>query len=196
MYIIGLTGMIASGKSVVSAYLKKKGYLILDADKISHDIILRGTPAYDEIVDCFGSEYIDRYGEINRRKLGLTVFAEKDKLEELNRIVHPKVIAEIKRFLQEDHAAVIIDAALLVQSGLDRLCDEIWNICAQRDLRIKRIMQRDNLDEIQAMMRVDQQQTTMPTDKPVYIIENSGTYEHLIEQVENQLKRIKKDEKK
>ena len=194
MYVIGLTGMIASGKSTVSGFLRQKGIRILDADKISHQVILKGQPAFEEIVAYFGTDCLAYDGQIDRRKLGTIVFSEREKLEALNRIVHPRVTEEILHCLKEQKGLMVIDAPLLVQAGLDRLCDEIWNVCAEQSLRLARIIARDHLEEEQALARVRSQQMHMPEDKPVYTIENSGSYENLIEQVNNQLARIEKYE--
>ena len=194
MYVIGLTGMIASGKSTVSEFLRQRGIVILDADKISHQVILKGQPAFEEIILYFGADCLGADGQIDRRKLGRIVFSETEKLEVLNRIVHPRVTEEILRQLQQQKGVVVIDAPLLIQAGLDRLCDEIWNVYAEQPLRIARIMARDHLEEEQALARVYSQQVYMPEDKPVYRIENSGSYETLIEQVKTQLTRIGKYE--
>lgn len=194
MYVIGLTGMIASGKSTVSEFLRQRGIVILDADKISHQVILKGQPAFEEIILYFGADCLGADGQIDRRKLGRIVFSETEKLEVLNRIVHPRVTEEILRQLQQQKGVVVIDAPLLIQAGLDRLCDEIWNVYAEQPLRIARIMARDHLEEEQALARVYSQQVHMPEDKPVYRIENSGSYETLIEQVKTQLTRIGKYE--
>jgi dephospho-CoA kinase len=194
MYVIGLTGMIASGKSTVSEFLRQRGIVILDADKISHQVILKGQPAFEEIILYFGADCLGADGQIDRRKLGRIVFSETEKLEVLNRIVHPRVTEEILRQLQQQKGVVVIDAPLLIQAGLDRLCDEIWNVYAEQTLRIARIMARDHLEEEQALARVYSQQVHMPEDKPVYRIENSGSYETLIEQVKTQLTRIGKYE--
>lgn len=194
MYVIGLTGMIASGKSTVSEFLRQRGIVILDADKISHQVILKGQPAFEEIILYFGADCLGADGQIDRRKLGRIVFSETEKLEVLNRIVHPRVTEEILRQLQQQKGVVVIDAPLLIQAGLDRLCDEIWNVYAEQTLRIARIMARDHLEEEQALARVHSQQVHMPEDKPVYRIENSGSYETLIEQVKTQLTRIGKYE--
>lgn len=194
MYVIGLTGMIASGKSTVSEFLRQRGIVILDGDKISHQVILKGQPAFEEIILYFGADCLGADGQIDRRKLGRIVFSETEKLEVLNRIVHPRVTEEILRQLQQQKGVVVIDAPLLIQAGLDRLCDEIWNVYAEQTLRIARIMARDHLEEEQALARVYSQQVHMPEDKPVYRIENSGSYETLIEQVKTQLTRIGKYE--
>ena len=95
MYVIGLTGMIASGKSTVSEFLRQRGIVILDADKISHQVILKGQPAFEEIILYFGADCLGADGQIDRRKLGRIVFSETEKLEVLNRIVHPRVTEEI-----------------------------------------------------------------------------------------------------
>lgn len=151
MYVIGLTGMIASGKSTVSEFLRQRGIVILDADKISHQVILKGQPAFEEIILYFGADCLGADGQIDRRKLGRIVFSETEKLEVLNRIVHPRVTEEILRQLQQQKGVVVIDAPLLIQAGLDRLCDEIWNVYAEQTLRIARIMARDHLEEEQTV---------------------------------------------
>ena len=192
MYVIGLTGMIASGKSTVSVYLRGRGMTVIDADRISHEVILRGNPAYEDIVAAFGEQYIGQDGEIDRRKLGELIFSDAEKRDRLNAIVHPRVIDEIKRRVAEAGDVAVMDVPLLIQTGLDRMCDEIWYVTAEEGLRIRRIIERDRLSKAQAKARVASQQVVLPQDRLVYQIENSGDLTRLWAQTEALIQRVEK----
>ena len=117
MKVIGLTGGTGSGKGIVSAYLKKKGAYIIDADQIAHDIIKRGMPAYEEITQYFGGVILDENRNILRKKLGSIVFVNKQKRDFLNHCTHKYIIEEIDRQIQQEiqtqkHLCIVLDAPL------------------------------------------------------------------------------------
>ncbi|MGH9743039.1 MAG: dephospho-CoA kinase, partial [Candidatus Acidiferrum sp.] len=118
---LGLTGGIASGKSAVAAMLRELGFNVIDADALGHEVIEPGQPAHEEIVKEFGTETLGTGGRIDRKKLGRVVFADRAMLEQLNRIVHPRVEAEIFRKFAEWEKdgvrdAAFVEAALLVEA--------------------------------------------------------------------------------
>ncbi|OGC03800.1 dephospho-CoA kinase [candidate division WOR-1 bacterium RIFOXYA12_FULL_43_27] len=129
--IIGVTGPIGSGKDEVCQVLKKRGFHIIDADKIGHQILGKG---------------------INRKKLGDEVFADKKKLRALNRIIHPKIKQEISKKIKTLSLAAI-NAALLKEIGLIKLCDEVWVVMAPRRERIRRLLGRYDRKKINAIMK-------------------------------------------
>lgn len=123
MQVIGLTGGIASGKSTVSKLLKKMGAVVIDADIVSREIMVKGTEAYNKIVEYFGREILKEDGEIDRKKLGNIVFADRRKLKKLNEITHPIIIERIKEKIEEERKknqqkAIVLDAALLIEMKL------------------------------------------------------------------------------
>lgn len=154
--IIGVTGGSGTGKSTVSDYLKKAGFYVIDADSVAHSVMESGSPCLNEVLDFFGNEYLNSDGSLNRKKLGSKVFEDKNLLEKLNEITHKYIIKEIE-FLALKHPFVVIDAALLFESGLSKLCDKTIFVSCIKEIRIKRIMARDNVTEQYASSRINAQ---------------------------------------
>lgn len=165
MRIIGLTGGTGSGKGFVSSMLKKRSAYVMDTDMIAHEIIEKGKPAYKELVDYFGEGILDENGEIIRRKLGDIVFSDKDKLAFLNACTHKYITMEIMRIIDDispktdKYTAIIIDAPLLAEAGLTKICDDIWVVYADSEVRVKRIMERESITEEQARKRIASQKS-------------------------------------
>lgn len=191
MRIIGLTGGTGSGKSVVSKILSKKGTYIIDADAIGHDIILSGKPAYNELIEYFGKEILDSNGEIERIKLGAMVFKEgKEKLAFLNACTHKYIFMEIENRIKqaenENRKAVIIDAPLLLEGDFKNLCNEVWVVYAKEEVRLKRIMARDKIDEEHGKNRIASQPTWEEYERYAdVIIDNSRGIEDVEKQIED-----------
>jgi len=189
--IIGLTGGIASGKSTVSEELKKCGIEIIDADAISRTLLEINGPAYGQVRETF-PEYVKADGEIDRRALGAYVFSHEDALEKLNGIMHPIIVAEVKKRAEQAERCAVIDAPLLIEVGLDVICDEIWLITADRETRIARIIARNGLTRSEAEDRIDRQ---MPEEekrrRAQRVIENNGSMDALYAEIET-LKEILK----
>lgn len=189
MKVIGLTGGTGSGKGVVSQCLKKAGAAIIDADLIAHDIIKKGKPAYEELVDYFGDQILQEDGEIFRRKLGEIVFHEKEKLEFLNQCTHKYIAQEITRQIQEEKAfgrakCIIIDAPLLVEAGLVEICDAIWVVYADEEVRARRVMQRDGITYETAKARIGNQKSWAEYQSYAQeVIDNSGSFHDVRTQV-------------
>lgn len=195
MKVIGLTGGTGSGKGVVSQCLKDAGAKIIDADLIAHEIIKMGRPAYEELVDYFGEEILRHDGEIFRRRLGEIVFRNKEKLEFLNHCTHKYIAQEIARQIQEtkklgEAKLIIIDAPLLIEAGLRDICDAIWVVYADEEVRARRVMQRDGITYETAKARIANQKSW--TEYKSYaqeIINNSTTLEDVQVQVANMMKK-------
>ena len=154
MKVIGLTGGTGSGKSVVSKSLAAAGAVVIDADKIAHEIILKGEPAYQEIVKYYGTGILDAKGNIIRRRLGEIVFHDAEKLAFLNQCTHKYICAEVDRQIakaeKENTAkAVILDAPLLLEAGLESRCDMVWVVYADvsYDLAKARIANQKSWEE-------------------------------------------------
>lgn len=189
MLVIGLTGSIASGKSMVSSILEDLGAKIIDADKIARKVVLPGTEGLKLVISEFGGDIIDNTGALDRRKLGEYVFSDEDKLKKLNEILHPLILTKINRELNElkqngtVHAAVL-DAPLLIECGLHKVVDEVWLVIADDVLRLQRLMKRDGLNEQQARARMLSQ---LPQEEKLryadIIIENNGKLNHLRKKV-------------
>lgn len=193
MKVIGLTGGIGSGKSTVSAYLEKKGYSVIDADKMSHEITKKGSPCLEKLTEVFGSGILFQDGRLDRRKLGRMVFSDplkKSALEELTtKAVAEDIKTEIGRFRERGNYAVIfIDAPLLFETGLDALTDAVWLVTAGDEERIKRIEERDGLSEDEIRARMDSQMSVSEkSERSDEIIDNSGRKEELYLHIERLL---------
>ncbi|WP_304509101.1 dephospho-CoA kinase [Anaerotignum sp.] len=195
MNVIGLTGGTGSGKGIVSQCLKDAGAMIIDADLIAHEIIKMGRPAYGELVDYFGEEILRQDGEIFRRKLGEIVFRNKEKLEFLNHCTHKYIAREIARQIQEAKELrkaklIIIDAPLLLEAGLGDICDAIWVVYADEEVRARRVMQRDGITYETAKARIANQKSWAEYKSYAQeIINNSTTMEDVQVQVANMMKK-------
>lgn len=198
MKVIGLTGGIASGKSTVSILLKDKGAVIIDADEISRKLMKKGTTTYKKVIKCFGDKLLDKYKNINRKKLGKLVFSDKNALKALNDITHPAIIDEIKRNLTEltkkGEQIIVIDAALLLEVGLDSVVDEVWVVAVNEKTQLERLMKRDKmLDKEQAVARIKSQMSLQERLKYAdKIINNNKNIEYTKLQVNNLWKELTK----
>jgi dephospho-CoA kinase len=141
----GLTGGIASGKSTVARMLRELGFPVIEADRVAHQVIERGQPAYDEVVSVFGDTILDSDKRINRSSLAAIVFNDQNKLAQLNGIIHPRVEEEILRQFAElarsgKHTAAFVEAALIFEAGLNKKLDGVvvaWCLPEQQVARLK-----------------------------------------------------------
>lgn len=169
--LFGITGASGAGKSYVSDMLRKKGFHIIDADKVGHNIIKSGGKAYYNIIDTFGDILLDNK-EIDRRKLGRIVFSDKDKLEMLNKITHPQICEQIYKEA-ERYDICGVDGALLIECGI--VCRPMIAVIADDDVRIKRIVQRDGIGRDDAVKRINSQKSNDFYKKECdYTIVNNG----------------------
>ena len=201
MQVVGLTGGIATGKSTVSALLKKAGAVIIDADRIAREVVKKGRPAYREIVKNFGETVLLPEGEINRSVLGDIIFNDPQAKHLLNSIVHPHVRKEQDRQLKQiekndPNAFVILDIPLLIESQMYPDLSEVIVVYAPELIQIKRLMQRDNISEADALARVRSQ---MPIEekkgKATIIIDNSGSRENTRKQTLEIFRHLKDKQK-
>ena len=146
--LIGLTGNIGSGKSLAASYFKELGTYIIDADLISRQLVVPHQPAWEEIVDKFGNEYLNPDKTLNRSKLAVEVFQSDKKRHALEVILHYRVIAEEKK-IYSDHqkidpeAVVIIDSPLLIESQNYKIVAKVIIVQSTQELQIQRVMNRD-----------------------------------------------------
>ena len=164
MYVIGLTGGSGSGKTTLCGILGEYGIKTLDTDLLSRAVTAPGSPCLSELIEHFGKEILYPDGSLNRRRLGETVFGEKDpekrrqKQALLNRITHKYILAACDAWLararQSGERLVVLDAPLLFESGLDRSCDAVLGLTAQRSVRLARITARDGLSSAMAAARI------------------------------------------
>lgn len=190
MKVIGLTGGIASGKSTISMLLRDKGAVIIDADEIAREILSPKKPAWNAVIDCFGREILLDGENIDRKKLGRMVFSDRAMLEKLNRITHPAILEEIKKRLdyyrQKREKIVVIDAALLLEIGLDSMVDEVWLVAVDEKTQLERLLNREKEMSVEEAM--DRIRAQLPLDKKIKmadrIIENSGSIEETKRQID------------
>lgn len=165
---IGLTGGIATGKSTVSNIIKERGFTVIDADKISRQVLEVGKPAYRDIIETFGLKILLKDKTINRKKLGRLIFSSARLRNALNDIVHPYIIKEIKEqfnFYCKDNSVIFLDIPLLVElydmiEAFGIKFDEIWLVYTDKDTQLQRLMQRDGVFENDAWDRINSQLDT------------------------------------
>ncbi len=187
MYIIGLTGNIATGKSTVLAYLQRKGAYVLDADKLTHESMQQGTHTYWAIVDAFGQAILQPSGAIDRAKLGKVVFPDPAKLAQLEAIVHPSVFDLARRELAGlEVEVVILEAIKLLEAGrLVTLCDEVWVVTASEATQLRRLHETRQMDEAEAKRRMAAQSSQEEKSKHAdRLIHNDGSTEALYAQLD------------
>jgi dephospho-CoA kinase len=190
--VIGVTGGIGSGKTTVSNILSSLGAKVIEADKISRDIMRKGHRVFDEIVDYFGEDILDEKGELVRRKIADIAFNSEEKLKALNDITHKYISIEIKNEIKKcnNEDTVVVDAAIPLENGFIDVSDEIWFVTADRDIRIDRVMKRNNLTYSKVMdiikIQPDDDYYISISDIIIY---NNGDYKELEEKVKKVYKK-------
>jgi dephospho-CoA kinase len=196
--VIGLTGGIATGKSTVCAILQEAGAVIIDADDIARKLVRKGLPAYQEIIDHFGTAVLMPSGEINREVLGDIIFNDPHKKKLLNSIVHPRVEKELNRQLRQIEKShlesiAVLDIPLLFEADMHRDLVEVIVVHTPPRIQLERLMQRDNISEANARARINSQ---MPIDekkkRATRVIDNSGSIENTRRQTLELFERLKK----
>ncbi len=184
-FVIGLTGNIATGKSVVRRMLEHLGAYTIDADALSHRVISKGAPGYQPVLDAFGKWLLDPDGQINRTKLGHLVFADKDALKQLEGIIHPYVSQAIDILVKRSSQTVIVvEAIKLLESDLRSHCDTIWVTDAPQQIQVERLMRKRGMSQEDALQRVQVQ--SAQKEKLVaanVVVTNNGSYDDLWKQV-------------
>lgn len=192
--IIGLTGSISTGKSTVSNYLKEKGYKVIDADEITHELMQKGNANYVKIVEHFGDSILDENFEIDRKKLSKIVFSDENELKMLNNLTQPNIFNKIKKTIEiSDEKIIFLDIALLIEFIKDEKwdipLDEIWLVYVNRNIQLKRLIKRNNFSKEEANSRINAQ---MNIDEKIgyadFIIHNDRDLEYLYEQIDERLK--------
>lgn len=162
MKVIGITGGIGSGKSTVSRILQDLGAAIVDADKIAREVVHKGEQALNELVEYFGENILDENGELDRRVLADEVFGDIEKLKILNSITHKYIVQRMieqveKLKIEQINEIIVVDAPIPVEHGFMDIVDEVWVVTADRETRIKRIMERNEFTLEQANDRLNSQ---------------------------------------
>lgn len=156
--LIGLTGNIATGKSMVAKVMAELGAYVIDADKVAHKVMQPGGAAYESVLRVFGPEILAADGTIDRGMLGQIVFRDPEALQRLEAAVHPATIAEVdRRIAQAPETVVVVEAIKLIEAGMHRGYDALWVVTAPRSLQIARLMDARGFSEEEAALRVDAQ---------------------------------------
>ncbi len=185
----GLTGGVASGKSTAARMFEALGATIIDADRIGHQCLLASEPTYPEIVKTFGNAILDASGAVDRRRLGAMVFADADKLRQLNAIVHPRIIAHVEELAgryqaESPGSVVVVDAALIFEAGIGGHFAKIVVAWCRPEQQVERLMAKTGLSRAEAEQRIASQ---MPADekrrRADYLIDCSGSLDQTLAQV-------------
>lgn len=202
MLLVGLTGGIASGKSLVSRIFKELGAHVIDADRIVHELLAPGEPVWKEVVDYFGEQVLLADRCIDRRKLGELVFHDGEKRAWLNQCIHPRVFdayqAHVKRLRKgPPDAIVVFDAALLIETGYHRKMDRVIVVYAEPEQQLRRLMERDRFTEAEAKARIAAQ---MPLGEKRthadFVIDNTGERDRTEQQAKSVYFELKREAEK
>ena len=190
---IGITGSIASGKSVLTAYLLGLGYPVIDADAIAADLVRPGSDTLKEIAETFGDDVLQPDGELDRDKLGQLVFKDEDARRKLNDLMHPAIIRAMVDLSENFHGLVFFDIPLLFEeydaikaNGLE--FDAVWLVDADEEVQLARLMARDNIDEAYAREKIASQMPLEEKKSRAHaVFDNSGDLMNLYNQVDEVL---------
>lgn len=190
MKVIGITGGIGSGKSFVAKLLEENyGAHIINTDRIAREQMEVGGRSYEPVVSFFGKGILSEDQSINRSKLAEIVFQDKEKLLKLNEITHPKVLEEVNEEINKNinnPGYLVIETALMIESGYDIVCDEVWYVYASEEDRRKRLKEdRNYSDEKIDSVFHSQSSEEAFRNKFTKVIENTGSIEYLKQQVEH-----------
>lgn len=196
MKVIGITGGVGAGKSEILKYFKEKqGAKIIEADKVGHLLMQPGGACYYSIVEKFGSSILNGNQTIDRAKLGKIVFSDEALLKELNKIIHPRVKSHIVSEIAKERAyhrtnLFVVEAALLIEDHYDVICDELWYIHTDEQVRVKRLKEtRGYDDEKIASICANQKSPEEFRSACQVVIDNSGNLADTYRQIEEQLGR-------
>ena len=193
MLKVAITGNIASGKSCVEAILSSKGFDVYDTDSIAHDILSTSFKVREAFNDF---DILNYKGEISREKLGKVVFSNPEKKKVLESIIHPEVKNELNRIFEFNSGKefVFVAIPLLFEAHFEDLFDKSILVMAMDDVRLERLMKRNNLSKEDAQLRIDSQ---MPQEEKVkrvdYVINNNSTLDSVKDEVEKVLKDLEKN---
>jgi len=189
--VIGITGGIGSGKSVVTSLLRDKfDAAVIDTDTIGHEVMEIGKSAYKKVVEIFGNKVIAEDGSIDRKKLGSLVFDNRELLCKLNDIIHPAVEAEVDKriaeFTQKKYKYIALETALLIKVRYNRKCDKVWFVYADKDIRLKRLYNNRGIGKEKAG-KIFESQNTEEEFRQIAddIIDNSGSEAETEIQIKN-----------
>lgn len=192
--IIGLTGSIATGKSTVSLMFDDFNIPVIDADKISRDVVKPGMEAYKKIVNHFGEDVLRKDNTIDRAKLGDIIFSNENKRKQLNNIIHPAIRKEMIRqrdlLIEENVNCVVLDIPLLFESKLTHFVDKTVVVYVDEDVQLERLIKRNNYTKEEALKRIQSQMSVKKKAQLAdEVIDNNGSKYQSYVQLEELLKK-------
>ncbi|KAM7275784.1 hypothetical protein ACFE04_017650 [Oxalis oulophora] len=192
MRIVGLTGGIASGKTTVSNLFKANAIPVVDADVIARDALKKGTGGYKKVVAAFGEDILQADGEVDRPKLGRIVFSDPQKRQLLNRLlagyISRGIFSEILKLWVKGHKVIVLDIPLLFEAKMDKWTSPIVVVWVDPETQLKRLLTREQTSEEDARNRINAQMPLdVKKDKADIIIDNTGTFDDLKEQLKKVL---------
>lgn len=197
--VIAVTGGIGSGQSTVCRFLKKLGCKVIDVDKKAKQIIQKDKSLQVELRKHFGQDVFFNNGTLNRKRLAHLAFRDPAKTQLLNQLVHPRMVSEVVEEMEnarhsQRYPLIVVDAALVFEISIEQMFDSIIVVYANMDNRIKRVMARDNLKRAEILSRV-RRQIPLKDKKnwADYVIDNNGTEEDLMNQVQNVFDKLTSD---
>lgn len=188
IYIVGLTGGIASGKSEAAGHLESLGAHSVDADAISHELTGENGRLLPEIRECFGDEVFLEDGSLDRKALADIVFSDPEKRRQLDALTHPAVqkamLDEVEQAAANGEKLVFLNVPLLFETGMDVLCDETWLVSVDSEKQMERLMKRDDLTEEQALARIRSQMSLEEkAERATQIIDNNRSLEKMFSEL-------------
>lgn len=184
--VIGITGSSGAGKSTICEILEiKYNVKVLNADKIARRLSKKGTNYTNDIVEKFGNDILDEDGELKRGRLAEIIYNDAEKRKELNNCTFKYIREEIEKEIKDDDTIYIIDAPLLFECELDKICDKIIGVISRKELQLDRIVARDNIDYESAEKRLQAQEVNeFYIQRCDRIIENNNDFAHIAQEVE------------
>jgi dephospho-CoA kinase len=191
-FVIGLTGNIATGKSVVRRMLEHLGAYTIDADALTHRVYAKGAPGYQQVIDKFGKWILNKDAEIDRAKLGNLVFSDPEAMRQLEDIVHPLVRQATDILINRaKQPVIVIEAIKLLEGELKNICNSIWVTNAPEVIQIERLMRKRGMTQEQAKERIHAQSPqSQKVNLANIVITNTGSYDELWAQVNEAWKQV------
>lgn len=189
MFILGITGPTGAGKTTISRMFEENGIKVVDGDILARKIVEPGSPALFQLTDAFGKDILMEDGTLNRKKTAEIVFSDPQKLAILNRITHHYIKKEFLKTASEYEGDIIgFDGAAILESDVKDLCDKILSVVADPDIRLNRIISRDNISENDAKLRISSQKNNeFYIENSDFLVYNNG------DDIENQVNSIIKE---
>ncbi len=192
--LIGITGGIASGKSLVAQYLREHEWSVIDADQLGHRVLEPGQPSYHRILQTFGQEILNTDNTINRRALGAIVFSNAEQLKKLNSISHPLIAEMVReevrcRIPQAKGGVLFLEAAVLIEANWHKMCQQVWVVYTEPHIARERLTRRNRFTPEEAQARIASQLSNSERNTHAHqIIANNGTINTLYQTLNNILK--------